>query len=65
MNEKILKCDLCGDIFNCEHNMVNEAFGQKLKVPHCKKCFFDDGKCSDNHGYQCEKCQKINPEFNP
>jgi len=65
MKEELLKCGICGDLFQCNHKMVNEAYSQKLKVPHCLFCFFDDGKCEDKHGYQCPKCQQLYPQLNP
>ena len=61
----MLKCELCGADFTCKHEMVNNVSGAKVRVPHCKKCFWDDGKCPDRHGYQCPKCQNFAPEFNP
>lgn len=63
--EKELKCAMCGEMFICEHVMVNVMYSQQLKVPHCLKCGYDAGLCEDQHGYQCAKCQQILPEFNP
>lgn len=64
LKEEYLKCDICGEIFNCEHQMVDTAFGKKLNVPHCLKCGYDYGLCPDKHGYQCSKCQNFYPELN-
>lgn len=64
MRDRKLKCGICGKEFNCQHEFIDIAFGQKLKVPHCKKCFYDKGLCPDNHGYQCPDCQNFAPEFN-
>jgi hypothetical protein len=63
--ESLLICGICNKMFDCEHEFVTEAFGQNLKVPHCIKCFFDNGLCPDKHGYQCGDCMKKFPEFNP
>ena len=63
--ETKLACGLCGSNFWCAHEWVDEAYGQKLSIPHCKHCFYDEGKCPDKHGYQCPNCEKKFPEFNP
>lgn len=62
--QQILVCAICGNLFECDHVIVNEAFGEVMKHPHCKKCFFSE-TCPDNHGFQCPKCQDFAPEFNP
>lgn len=54
-----LSCGICGKKFACSHDMQDTFQGQKLKVPHCFKCGWDEEKCKDKHGYMCESCQKI------
>lgn len=61
-----LECGLCGQAFACVHKMVDSLDGQKLNIPHCIHCYFDNFLCPDKHGYQCADCEKnVFPMFNP
>jgi len=51
-----LDCAVCGEGFDCEHDFSNEFnSSEESNVPHCQKCFYDNGLCEHKHGYQCSK----------
>lgn len=56
---EILICDICQDIFNCDHEMNATFEGRPLKVPHCENCGWDNHQCKDKHGFLCSGCMDV------
>lgn len=62
-----MKCAVCGKEFEFQHahEMVTHTKGGvPLNVPHCRICCWDNGKCPDDHGCQCDECYRRFPMFN-